>query len=229
MKPEQKKDTAQRVVSIVGLVLCVIFGFMLLCNLTIILKGVINPDRPPSIFGITPMVVQSGSMSGTTPDHIEIGDLIFTCKVDAEKLKEGDVISFMEGSIVVTHKIIAIETSKDGSRSFTTKGIANNTKDSEPVTAENIVGIYKGRIPQVGNFAMFLQKPLGMMLFIGVPLLAFIVYDIIRRTRAAGKENKKAADMEAELERLRALAGEKTQTSDEIGAEQEKTEDHSGN
>lgn len=224
MNPEQKKNTLQRTVSIIGLFLCVVFGIMLLCNLVIILKGTINPDRPPSVLGITPLVVQSGSMSGDAPDHIEVGDLIFTGKADIQKLKEGDIISFMEDSIVVTHRIIGIETAEDGGRSFTTKGDANNTEDSEPVTAENLVGIYKGRIPKLGDFAMFLQKPLGMMLFIGVPLLAFIIYDIIRRTRAAGRENKKTAVMEAELERLRTLAGEKAGASDKTKAEQETSE-----
>ena len=221
MSSEKKKSTAGRVVSVVGIFLCVIFGLMLLCNLTIILKGTLYPDRPPSVLGITPMVVQSGSMSGNAPDHIEVGDLIFTGKADIEKLKKGDIISFMEGSIVVTHRIIEVRTADDGSPIFITKGDANNTEDSEPVTAENLVGIYMGRIPKLGDFAMFLQKPLGMMLFIGVPLLAFIIYDIIRRTKAAGKENKKAAEMEAELERLRALAGQNAEPSAEAKAAKE--------
>lgn len=215
MKPEQKKTTLQWIVSVVGLILCVIFGFMLVCNLTIILKGTINPGRPPSVLGITPMVVLSNSMSGNAEDHIEVGDLIFTGKADIEKLKVGDIISFMEGNIVVTHRIIEVRTSEDGAISFITQGDANNVEDAEPVTAENLVGICKGRIPKLGDFALFLQKPVGMMLFIGVPLLAFIIYDIIRRTKAAGRENKKTAAIEAELERLRTLAGENSKASDE--------------
>ena len=127
----------------------------------------------------------------------------------------------MEGSIVVTHRIIEVRTAEDGSPIFITKGDANNTEDSEPVTAENLVGIYMGRIPKLGDFAMFLQRPLGMMLFIGVPLLTFIIYDIIRRTKAAGKENKKAAEMEAELERLRALASQNAEPSAEAKAAKE--------
>ena len=50
---------------------------------------------------------------------------------------------------------------------------------------------------------------MGMVLFIGVPLLAFIIYDIIRRQRTANNEKSKQSELEAELERLRALAGEK--------------------
>ena len=134
---------------------------MLVCNLTIIIKGVINPDTPPSVFGITPMVVQSGSMSGNAEDHIEVGDLIFTVKPDTAELKKGDIISYMEGDIAVTHRIIDINIDSDGKRSFITKGDANNTED--PAVAEDAVfGLYKGRIAKLGDFAMFLQKPLGM-------------------------------------------------------------------
>ena len=85
-----------------------------------------------------------------------------------------------------------------------TKGDANNAADQDKVTEDRLVGIYKGRIPKVGDFAMFLQTPVGMIVFIGVPLLGFIIYDIIRRQKYANKENKKTAELEAELERLRA-------------------------
>lgn len=225
-KTKRKRSELQRTLSVIGLILCVIFGFMLLCNLTIIIKGTINPERPPSVLGITPMVVQSGSMSGDAPDHIEVGDLIFTGKADIEKLKAGDIISFMEGKIVVTHRITAISTAEDGSLLFTTKGDANNTEDA-PVTADRIVGVYIGRIPKLGDFAMFLQTSLGMIIFVGVPLLAFIIYDIIRRQRSANKASKKTAEMEAELERLRKLAGEKAEAlTDENKTEEASAEDN---
>lgn len=207
-KNKEKKSALQLIMSIAGWILCAVFGLMLLCNLTIIIKGTVNPDTPPSVLGITPLVVQSGSMSGDAPDHIEVGDLVFVDKVDAKDLKEGDIIAFMESKIVVTHRIVAIEKAEDGSLVFTTKGDANNTEDSEPVAEDKLVGIYKGSVPKLGDFAMFLQQPLGMILFVGVPLLAFIIYDIIRRQKYARKENKNAMEMEAELERLRALAGE---------------------
>lgn len=188
-----------------GLVLCVVLGFLLLCNITIIVKGTLNPERPPELLGITPMVVLSGSMSGDAPDHIEVGDLIFIGKEQPHQLEVGDVIAYMSGSTTVTHRITAIDTAEDGSLLFTTKGDANDTQDSEAVTEEQLIGVYRGRIPKVGDFALFLQQPLGMLLFIGVPLLAFIIYDIVRRQRYARAEKEKAQEMERELARLRAL------------------------
>lgn len=210
-KKENKTSHFSRVLCGVGIVLCVIFGFLLLCNITIIIKGSINPETPPSLFGTTPMVVLSGSMSGNAEDHIEVGDLIFISKADPNELNIGDVIAFSEESStsVVTHRIVEITKDDTGSPVFITKGDANNVEDQSPVTADRLIGIYKFRIAGVGNFALFLQTPTGMLLFIGVPLLAFIIYDILRRQHYAKKEKKNAQEMEEELEKLRAIAYEK--------------------
>lgn len=206
---ESKSGLMQKLVTGISILLCIVFSFMLICNMTIIIKGTLYPERPPSVLGITPMVVLSGSMSGDAEDHIEVGDLIFVGKTEAEELEVGDVIAFMEGKVVVTHRIIEIQRDENGVPLFTTKGDANNAQDQRPVTESNLVGIYKARIPKVGDFALFLQTPMGMVLFIGLPLLAFIIYDIIRRQQYVRKESKKTAELEAELERLRKLAGER--------------------
>lgn len=206
---ESKSGLMQKLVTGISILLCIVFSFMLICNMTIIIKGTLYPERPPSVLGITPMVVLSGSMSGDAEDHIEVGDLIFVGKTEAEELEVGDVIAFMEGKVVVTHRIIEIQRDENGVLLFTTKGDANNAQDQRPVTESNLVGIYKARIPKVGDFALFLQTPMGMVLFIGLPLLAFIIYDIIRRQQYVRKESKKTAELEAELERLRKLAGER--------------------
>ena len=213
VKSKRTPQRGGRALTVIGAVLCILFGFFLICNLTIIIKGTLFPERPPSVLGVTPMVVLSGSMSGEAEDHIEVGDLIFVGKVEAEDLEVGDIIAYMSGGSAATHRIIAIDTADDGSLLFTTKGDANEVEDTQPVTEEQLVGIYWGRIPKVGDFALFLQQPLGMLLFIGVPLLAFIMYDLVRRQRYDSREKAKTLEMEAELERLRSVTGEQEASS----------------
>lgn len=155
-------------------------------------------------------------MSGTRDGHIEVGDLIFVGPASPEELKEGDVIAFMEGRIVVTHRIIGIQSDEDGSLLFRTQGDANDSPDTKLVKQENIVGIYRIRIPKVGDFALFLHTPLGMLIFIVIPVEGFIIYDIIRRQYYSDKEQKLASEMQEELERLRAIAGEKAKAEEAI-------------
>lgn len=205
------KKKSSFLLSIAGVVMCVVFGILLLFNVIIVIKGTVNPEVPPSVFGVTPMVVQSGSMSGNAEDHIEVGDLIFTVSTDTDKLQTGDVISFMEDGLVITHRITAIDIDENGGKLFTTKGDANNVEDSKPVAEDQVIGIYRFRLAGVGDFAMFLQTPLGMLLFIGIPLCLFVIYDIIRRKKVNASEDKKTAELEAEVERLRKLAEEKVE------------------
>ncbi len=204
---KEKRTPLQKVLTVVGVTLCVLFSFLLICNMVIIVKGSVSPEKPPSVFGVTPMVVLSGSMSGDAEDHIEVGDLVFINKADPDELKAGDIIAFMDGKTTVTHRIIRVETVSDGDVQWITKGDANNAEDSRPVTEDNLVGIFSFRIAKLGDVAMFLQQPVGMLIVIGLPCLAFIIYDIIRRQRSASKQSEKTSEMEAELERLRKLVG----------------------
>ena len=205
---KDKKNS--KVFPMIGLVMCLVFGVMLICNLAIIIQGILNPERPPSILGVTPMVVLSGSMSGEAEGHVEIGDLILVGKTETEELESGDVIAFMEkgSNIVITHRIVEVTQNESGECVFITKGDANNAQDAEPVEEAQVIGIVNSRIPKVGDFAMFLQSPLGMLIFIGIPVVAFLAYDLSRRQRAAKADKRKNEEMEAELARLRALAGE---------------------
>ena len=181
-----KNKISKRILFIVGAVLCCIFAVILVCNLTIIIKGVVNPKVPPSVFGITPMVVQSGSMSGNAEDHIEVGDLIFTVKPDTDKLKAGDIISYMDGNIAVTHRIIEVQTGADGKRSFVTKGTPTTPRIRKSVRmlySDCIRGAFRGSaiLPCSCKAAGYG----GIYRHTGV---RFIIYDIIRRQRSSGKK-----------------------------------------
>lgn len=203
---ENKQSKKQLVQTIIGAVLCVILGFVLVCNLTIIIKGSIHPEEPPSIFSVTPLVVVSESMEGTQDGRIDKGDLIFVKDIEYDELKIGDVITFRANNgDLVTHRIIRV----DDEGNFVTKGDNPlNDEDKPSLTEDRFIGIVTGRIPKIGDFALFLQTTWGMALFVGVPLIAFILYDVIRRQLYAKKDGDKTAELEAEVARLRALAGE---------------------
>ena len=40
------------------ILICIILCFALACNLTFIVKGALSPERPPSVFGLTPMAAR---------------------------------------------------------------------------------------------------------------------------------------------------------------------------
>ena len=193
-----------KALTITGIVLCVILVPILIVNCTLILKSFINKDEVPDFGGLFPMIVLTESMY---PD-IKSGDLIFCLTTTVDKVEVGDVITFFDpagndGS-VVTHKVIEKITEDDGSISFRTKGINNNTEDRLPVDEEHLIGRYTGvRVPGAGKIALFMQSTYGLIVCVFVPFALIVGYDILRRRKSEKDQNENVAALMAELESLR--------------------------
>ncbi len=188
----------------IGILLCVILIPVVIINCTLIAKQITNQDEVPSFGGVFPMIVLTDSMSGT----FDAGSLIICTTVDAKDVKTGDIICYFDpagsGSTTTTHRVQEIKTDQDGSISFITKGDANNTADKTPVPAANLVGVYRFHIEGLGSFAMFMQTTPGLIIFAVLPVLALILYDVVRR-RIYDKQKATQTDaLVAELESLRA-------------------------
>lgn len=106
----------------------------------------------PRLAGLQPYNIETQSMA---PEYAS-GTLIYVKKTDFDKLKPGDVITYVnpEGS-AVTHRITEID-SED--RSLRTKGDANEFEDIMSVTEENIVGKVVFKIPHLGVVTEFLTN-----------------------------------------------------------------------
>lgn len=221
---KQTTTLGHRILTGVGIALCIILVPMLIINCTLIIKGWTNKDEVPTIFGYAPMIVLTDSMVGENDDCFNSGDLIFVQTVKAEDVKVGDVISFFDpqgnGTSVTSHRVIEV-INEDGRISFKTKGDANNTEDKEPVPAENLVGTYTGfRIAGAGNAAMFMQTPWGLIICVVVPIILLIGWDAIRRGKYSKKHEEEKDALLAELEELRRLKAENPEPQTEVSAEE---------
>lgn len=194
-----QKATLGKAMTVAGIAVCVFLVFVLIVNVTFIVKSYIYPDKVPDFLGYKPFIVLSGSMEPT----ILAGDLIITKMIDPETVATGDIIAFRaDKNTVVTHRVTGVQT--EGGKTFLTKGDGNTGADAKTVSVEDIEGIYLSRFAGVGKFALFLQTPIGMLLFVITPLCLFIVYDIVSRNRRNKKRGEREAALEAELAALRA-------------------------
>jgi len=214
--PEKEKTTLlHKILTVVGIVLCVILLPILIINITLIIKSYTSPDEVPTIGGWAPLIVLTDSMKGGEA-NINGGDLIFVKSGAPEEVAVGDVIAFFDpasksGSIL-THRVIRVETAEDGSLEFITKGDANNTEDRDAVPEANLVGEYQFRIGGAGTVAMFMQTTEGLIVCVVIPLVLLIGYDMIRRKLY---EKSKKKDTDALLAELEALKAEKAKKEEE--------------
>lgn len=141
-----------------------LFGYILFCK--IFLKQEI-----PMIFGYGTAVVTTNSMEPT----LNINDLIFIHTQNDYKVD--DIIAFVDNDKnLVVHRIVEI---KDNL--YYTKGDNIQSKiDKEPKTIQQIKGKVVGVCANVGEVAMFLQTPLGVLvLFAGIGLLYLFISMVI--------------------------------------------------
>ena len=66
VKTEEKSTTGHKILTIVGIVICVILVPILAMNVTMIIKGLVNKDEVPTIGGYAPLIVLTDSMNPPT-------------------------------------------------------------------------------------------------------------------------------------------------------------------
>lgn len=199
-----KKNSSSKSLTILGIIACVILAPILILNIFLIIQGFTTDNNTiPNIGGTFPLIVKSGSMSGT----IETGDLMFAhTSEDTSAFQKGDIIVYWdkaEGGSLVTHRIIEVTKDDDGKLAYRTKGDANATADAKLVYPEKIIGTYQGRVTGLGNIALFMQTIPGLIICVILPLAIFVIYDILRRKHIQKSEQTEAAALMAEIERLK--------------------------
>ena len=180
------------------LVILVLIVSVLIATLSLTSKS----SGVPNLFGMAPLSVQSGSMTGT----LEVGDLIF-CKVTNDpsmEYKKDDIVTFpieIDGvETLNTHRIVDVIEDE----SITYYQTQGDNKDTNPIadeelqTASTIKAVYTGtKIGGLGYVLSFLRTQLGFFLCVLLPMIIFIIYEAIRVVLNVIAYNKEKALEEA--------------------------------
>jgi len=117
--------------------------------LSIILASVLLTranGQTPQVLGYQLYRIESGSMSPT----LGVGAIILShSPLNASGLKKDDIITFISADgKTITHRIIEVISSADGSISYRTKGDNPiNSPDNDPVLPQDIQAVFVVKIP----------------------------------------------------------------------------------
>ena len=110
------------------------------------------------VFPIKPFLVPSGSMVPV----IDPGDVVLVVPVQTDAIKVGEIIEYRNSkeNINIVHRVIAI-TGNASNMFFTTKGDANGSADSDPVSPQAVIGREIFVIPKIGWISIAVKKLLS--------------------------------------------------------------------
>ena len=186
---------------VISIIILIILFPILFVNGVILVDSIIHPDEIPGFFEWKPFIVLSSSMES----EIFSGDLAIVKEVDTKEIKKNDIIAFQENGVVITHRVVDI-VEENGEVKYITKGDNNETVDSGFVKPEQVEGVFVRRIERLGNLAMFMQTPIGMVVSLSIPIILLLIVQKIEndRNRKAEKEfSEKEKDLQEEIERLK--------------------------
>ena len=197
----EREGKMQKIKKAISIIVILILIPILLISIVILVDSHTHPNEVPSFFGWKPFIVLSGSME----TQISAGDIVVVKEIDTNELKKGDIIAFKDGNIVITHRIDEV-TEIDGKTQYITKGDNNSTQDIGYVLPEQVEGVFKFKIARLGNIAMFIQTPLGMIVCLSIPIIIIILLQTAdskkEKEELVAKLNKQSK-MEEEIEKLK--------------------------
>lgn len=131
-----------------------------------------------SILGYRVFTIATGSMEPV----YNINDVILVKDTDPSTLKKGDDIAYLGNrdavkGLIVTHRIIRIETFSDGKVHYTLKGV-NNKYEDPSITEDQILGKVVGRLPVVNFINHVVKNIYGFFFLVFCPLVLVIFLEI---------------------------------------------------
>lgn len=183
---------------IVNVISYALFIWLLLIGVTLLvyvadikIRAMKGDHTPPAY---NAYVVLTGSMI----PEIMPDDVVITKKRKPEEFEKEDIITFISSdsrlsNIVVTHRIknIYYDSATD-KYTFQTKGDANNTVDFALAEGHNIIGEVIFKIPKLGKVQKILASKGGLIIFIFIPCLAVLSYDIVKIIKKSRKKKNKS-------------------------------------
>lgn len=106
-------------------------------------------------FPFQPSVIPTGSMIPV----VYPGDVVIVAKVPAGAVKLGDVIEYRNAkeNVNIVHRVIEVQ--GEGNQSvFITKGDNNNTPDTDPVPAQNVIGKVVLKVAKIGWITILVKS-----------------------------------------------------------------------
>lgn len=204
----------QKIVSrVVAVLLAAALIFCIYTVTQVLSKGYVT------VGGYSMFRVMTGSMEPT----LQVNSLLLSRQTPIEEIKVGDIVCYRSRNSqtrdwAITHRVVAIRQSADGSPLLETRGDNNPVSDTQYVTAANLIGKVVWHSREGSSFAVFISWLTGKIGFLAcIVLPVLLICGIVLRDSVKGIRTELAKAL-AELEEEQAAepAAQTLLTEEEI-------------
>ncbi len=180
----------KKVFKIFGTVLKVVATIIIVSFASVVLLQRFS-NSTISIGGYRIFAVVTGSMEPV----YKIGDVLLCKKIDENKLKVGDDVTYLgkEDTFkdkIVTHRLVKIE-KKDGKKIFLTQGVATKRIDP-PIEYSQIYGKVSRKLVLLSALHSYSTSSMGFFVCVVIPIMLLVGTEIVQ-TMLEKYEKKKVA------------------------------------
>ena len=148
-----------------------------------------------AIGGVVLLMISCGParivVSDSMVPAIYPGDAIWLRPV-SEPIEPGMIVSYRYQDKLITHRVVA----REGDL-LRTQGDNNQKPDSWEVPVSNVVGTLAFHVRYLGYLLSFLQRPAGWVLFVVVPALGLVLFEVQTILSVLRSENSDSSDESA--------------------------------
>lgn len=160
--------------------ICIIFLFIILfIYLSICINSYVNGNKI-GIFSLRFYIMSSDS----SESDVSSGDLVIAKSIKTEDIKENDDIIYKRNDSMVVKKVKIIE-NNNGNINFYIED--DNIISNEKIENAQIIGKVIFKIKGFGNFALFIQSPMGTL---NILVIAICIIVIIKKISKSVQESK---------------------------------------
>lgn len=160
--------------------ICIIFLFIILfIYLSICINSYVNGNKI-GIFSLRFYIMSSDS----SESDVSSGDLVIAKSIKTEDIKENDDIIYKRNDSMVVKKVKIIE-NNNGNINFYIED--DNIISNEKIENAQIIGKVIFKIKGFGNFALFIQSPMGTL---NILVIAICIIIIIKKISKSVQESK---------------------------------------
>lgn len=163
-----------------------LLGLVVTATLALVVLIHLSPSGAVRVFGVEARPVRSGSMEPA----LEVGDVALikpAAATPSDSIRVGSIITFRapgRGSMIISHRVTAVQADATGQRSFITRGDANSAPDGTAVPDDNVIGVVTGRIPRLGYVMYSLTQGRALLVVCCSAVLSSCALWLARRSQA---------------------------------------------